>query len=842
MNSFRPSLRVAMMVPIALLFAATVVIQTFTQQDQINQLIDRSSVRLLDALTSTTNDRLAEFLNEPFRIQRDIGDAIARHSLYKKGDLGPIYRHLRSVSQELYLDRQQMSILSFGSQEGEFAGLRREAGNAPFTLILKDDSTRDLLTIYQGDTPGQVIKAFPDYDPRLRPWYAPVAQSGESGWSAIYANHDERAEVTISASSPVKVGNTLLGVMEADVKLDGLDRFLREEPLRGKGVLFISDRDGRLVAHSEAGSVVSDGREATRRGERLPISESRSPQIRAVAQHVAQARVTGGWGFKITVDGNLYFCRVSPYLDSRGIDWRIVALVPESDLMGEARAASQRAMIWSMVFSLIALLLVLWLISWVTGSIHRTAEAASKLSLGEWDTSVDHTDSLKETTTLMRAFNDMANRLQRSFSLMREQLIRDSLTQLLTRRGLLEQADGAQHKPAVLCLVGLDAFRAINDNVGYSTGDRLLQAIAERLRERLPDSALVARVGGDEFALLHVDVDIEHQEAAIGERIVALFATPFAFGADEVMITASIGVVGGQLDADTLPEWLRNASVALGEAKRRGRGKCVVFETSMMERSKARAQLVSELSHALEKQQLLVYYQPVIDLQSGRVSGAEALVRWQSPERGMVSPAVFIPAAEESDLILSLGDWVLRTATRDIQQRLPHLPDDFELHVNLSTRQLIQSDFVHTVRQALRDSGLPARHLTLELTESQLIEQDSVTEGRLDDVRAMGVKVAIDDFGTGYSSLSYLSRLPFDCLKIDQSFVRRLCTSSQDEAVVAAVLHIADGFGASVVAEGVETLAEARLLREMGCGYVQGYYFGRPAPLAQLDWSDRTPP
>jgi diguanylate cyclase (GGDEF)-like protein len=816
-------------------------VQTFTQQEQITQLIDRSSVRLLDALTSSSHNRLAEFLDEPFRIQRDIGDAIARHSLYKEGDLGPIYRHIRSVYLDLYLDRQQISFLSFGSRAGEFAGMRREAGNEPFTLILKDDSTQGVLNIYQGDAPGKVIAAFPDYDPRLRPWYEPVAQSGRSGWSAIYTNMDERAEITISASSPVRIGNEFLGVMEADVKLDGLNRFLREEPLRGKGALFISDTEGRLVAHSDAGSVVADGLGAVSRGERLLISESSSPQIRAVAQQVAQAPATGGDGFKISVGDEWYFCRVSVYSDSRGIDWRIVALVPESDLMGEARAASQRAMIWSLGFTLLGLLLVLWVIGWVTGSIRRTAEAASRLSLGEWETSIDHADSLKETTILMRAFNEMANRLQHSFNQMREQLIRDSLTQLLTRRGLQERIDGAQHKPAVLTLVGLDAFRAINDNVGYSTGDRLLQAIAERLRERLPTSALVARVGGDEFALLQVDVDAE-QQAAIGERVLALFATPFAFGADEVMITASLGVVGGQLDADSLPEWLRNASVAMGEAKRRGRGQCVVFENSMMEQSKTRARLASDLSHALEKEQLLVYYQPVIDLRTGSVCGTEALARWQSPERGMVSPAVFIPAAEESDLILALGDWVLRTATRDIGQRLSQLPEGFELHVNLSTRQLIQSDFVHTLQQALLDSGLPARHLTLELTESQLIEQDSVTEGRLHDIRAMGVKIAIDDFGTGFSSLSYLSRLPFDCLKIDQSFVRKLSTSSQDTAIVAAVLHMADGFGVSVVAEGVETLAEAQLLRKMGCDLVQGYYFGRPAPLAQLDWSNRTPP
>jgi diguanylate cyclase (GGDEF)-like protein len=832
MGVFRLSLRTAIAVPFALLFAATVALQAFTQQGQIRHLIDEESVRLLGAITATSRNRLGEFLDEPFRIQRDLADAIGRHALYKPGDMRPIYDHLRGVYKDLYLDRTQISLLSFGSQAGDYAGMRREA--AGFKLILKDDSTNGMMNVYKDETPGEVSAAFPGYDPRGRPWYAPVAQSGKPGWSAIYTTAGERGDVTISAASPVKVGGALVGVAEADVRLDSLNQFLRDEPLRGKGVIFIADTAGRLVAHSEPGSVISQGGSGSGRGQRLLLSESATPQIRAAAEHAQRAASANGHEFQLTSGGELYFGRVTPYADERGIDWRIVALVPESDLLGDVRVASHRAMLVVIGIALAGLLLGLWIIQRVTRPILMTAEAANKLARGEWDAGIDKGSALQETTILLRAFNDMADRLQASFNQMREQLMYDSLTQLLTRRGLLEKAAWPEPKRAVLTLLGLDAFRAINDSVGHGTGDRLLQAVSERMRERIPTPVLMARLGGDEFAVLHLDVQGEYPEERIGESVLALFNTPYSSGADEVMVKASVGVVGGMLRAEALAEWLRNASIALGEAKRRGRGHCVVFEADMMEQSVEHARLVSELRQALEKEQFLVHYQPVVNLATGQMDGAEALIRWKSPTRGMVPPGIFIPVAEESDLILALGEWVLRQAIQDIAQRAPQLPADFDLHVNVSARQLIQSDFTETLRQALRTNGLDPRHLTLELTESVLVGKDEVTEERLRSIRALGVKIAIDDFGTGYSSLAYLSRLPFDCLKIDQSFVRNLSKSPQDAAIVTAILHMAEGFGVTVVAEGVETETEAQLLREMGCAHAQGYWFGRPGPLAQL--------
>ncbi|WP_406624499.1 EAL domain-containing protein [Acidovorax sp. SDU_ACID1] len=829
------SLRTAITVPFALLFAATVVLQAFMQHRQVQRLIDQESERLLAAITATSRSRLAEYLEVPFEIQRGIGDTIGRQGLYAPGRLEGVYTYLHGVFSEVYARHAQISLLSFGSQQGEFAGIRREPDGS-YRLILKENHGEGLMHIYRQPVPGAVVASYPGYDPRERPWYAPVARAGQALWSPIYTTAGERGDITISAASPVYAGGRLIGVMDADVRLDSMSRFLREEALRGQAQVLVVDAQGYLVAHSEPGPVLAPAQPGTPQAQRtrLRIGDSASPVLRKAAGLLPQVEDKGA-GFSFGDGDERYFGRVTPYQDARGLDWRIVAVLPESALLGETRAQSRHMLLWSLAIAAFGLLLGLWAVRQAVRPILRTAEAANRLAHGEWQAAApDRGSALLETSILVRAFNDMAERLQQSFQQMRELLLYDSLTHSLTRRGLLERSQWAQPRPAVLSLVGLDDFRALNDSVGHGTGDRLLQAVSERLRQQLPEPALLARLGGDEFAVLHFDDAGQLSAPEMGEALQALFAAPFSVGADEILVRASVGTVQGLLASDDLPEWLRNASMALGEAKRRGRNQSVAFSPALAEHAFERARLSNELRQALEKDEFLVHYQPVVDLASGRMVGAEALLRWHSPTRGMVPPGLFIPTAEESDLILALGDWVLHRATHDIARQLDALPPGFDLHVNVSARQLIQSDFPATLREVLSASRLPPHQLTLELTESVLIDSDVAMRERIAAIHALGVRIAIDDFGTGYSSLAYLSRLAFDCIKIDQSFVRKLLASAQDEAIVAAVLHMAHGFGVTVVAEGVETTAEAERLRAMGCPGAQGYWFGRPAPLEQL--------
>ncbi len=832
---FSIPLRLAITLPVALILIASVGFQEITQHDNSARLIDTTSIRLLDALTVTTRNRLTNFLEVPFAAQQALGDAIVRYKLYTPGNMEPVYRHIVGTFRDLYQDQSQISVMSFGGIHGDFAGVRRKDNH--YNLMLSDASTQGQLLIYKENAPGAVSASFPGYDPRTRPWYAPFASSGKAGWSDIYANYDEFAEVTISAASPVKVGGQLIGVVDADIKLSDLNRFLRDESLRGSGSIAITDAQGVLIAQSGDGSVLSDGHGTIARGQRLSLAQSDDPVLRVAAGWVAKTPQDQSVSFHDTLEGKAYSGRVTPFFDQRGLRWRIVTLVPDSDLVGDIRASTRQTGILLAGLAITGLLLCLWVIGWVTRPIHRTAQAANRLAQGDWLAKINTRSPIRETATLVKAFNTMARQVDLAFNTMRDQLRLDGLTQLLTRQGLLEEVNWPEPRPAILCLIGLDGFRTINDNLGYDTSSRLLQAVAERMRNHLPCLALLARIGGDEFAVICLDPAMPADEA--GAQVLALFATPFTSGDDEVMVSASVGVVEGPLSSDHLPEWLRNASVAMGEAKRRARMSSVVFEPAMLERLREVSRLTSDLRQALDQNQFLVHYQPVVNMADGQISGLEALVRWQSPTRGLVPPAMFIPIAENSDLILALGDWVLRTATRDIAGRLDTLPAHFELHVNVSARQLIQSDFIATLRHALQESGLPPRHLTLELTESVLIEQGGQTVERLRQIRNLGVKIAIDDFGTGYSSLSYLGTLPFDCLKIDKSFVDNICVSPQDTAVVAAVLHMAGGFGVTAVAEGVETEDQAQRLREMGCSHAQGYWFGRPVPLADINWSGK---
>ncbi len=835
---WQPSLRLAIALPMALLFAFTVGLMAVSQHQQVQNLIDQESVRLLSAVTSTANSRLANYLEAPFQVQRTLADTISREGLYHPGNMRPIGDYLLEAFAQRYAQEYgQIGLLGFGGRDGSYVAVRRDNGAR---LILQDRSTGGRLHIHQGPDTRQLTKSIEGFDPTRRPWYVAATLAGKSVWSPVYTTVSERGDVILSATTPVRMNGETVGVVGADIRLDALHEFLRDEPLRGNGVIFITEPDGLLVAQSDPGPVTGErlANSPMSPRSRSAAASSANPLIQAAAPQLAAAK-RGDASFRIKHDGEVYFGRVTRFTGAPGLDWRMVVLLPESDLLGNTRTQLRYRTVAAVLGAVLALLMALWAVQRVSRPILQTAEAANRLAQGDWTAALVQRDWLRETATLSQAFNRMASQLQQSFAQMREQLLSDQLTGLLTRRGLLERADWHGDRPVALTLLGLDAFRALNDSVGFATADRLLRAVADRLRHRLPEPLLIARTAGDEFAVLHLGVE-GLSEQAIGKAVLNLFAMPFTAGDDELQVTASVGVVGGQLRSADLAEWLRHASIALGEAKRGGGNRCVVFEAPMMERSLERTRLLTELRQGLDKEQFVVHYQPLIDLPTGEVTGAEALVRWNHPTRGLVPPNVFIPLAEESGLILPLGEWVLRNATRTIAERLDELPPDFNLHVNVSARQLIQSDFTARLKQVLRSSGLPPDQLTLELTESlSLGDNDTGTRARLAAIRAMGVKIAIDDFGTGYSSLAYLNDLPLDCLKIDQRFVRTLLQSPQDAAIVASVLSLARGLGVPVVAEGVETEAQAESLRNMGCDSAQGYWLGRPVPVDALNLVSR---
>jgi diguanylate cyclase (GGDEF)-like protein/PAS domain S-box-containing protein len=401
----------------------------------------------------------------------------------------------------------------------------------------------------------------------------------------------------------------------------------------------------------------------------------------------------------------------------------------------------------------------------------------------------------------------------------------------------LERGQRDKRCGAVL-LVDLDHFKHINESLGHATGDLLLKEVGERLRQQLQGAMTLARLGGDEFGLLCEDCATAEQAAGLAQQLLNCLTQPFVVNGHELFIGASVGISLFPGDADNVAQVLRNVDSALFKAKSSGREGYAFYAQELTEYARQRVELVSALRHALEHDELRVYYQPLICLHSRQMIGVEALVRWQHPQRGLVPPGEFIPIAEESGLIGAIDAWVLDKACR---QMVAWQAADYSLRfvaVNVSSRMFSRGELDSRVAQVLADTGLDPAFLELEVTESAVMDNPDAALALLDRLRALGVRLAIDDFGTGYSSLARLKRLPVHKLKLDQSFIMGLPHDQDDVAITRAVIALGHSLGLKVLAEGIEQQEQAELLEQLGCDHAQGYYFGRPQPaealLAQL--------
>ena len=411
----------------------------------------------------------------------------------------------------------------------------------------------------------------------------------------------------------------------------------------------------------------------------------------------------------------------------------------------------------------------------------------------------------------------------------------DTVTGLANRVSLLERLDATfarvrRGERAALHYVDLDHFKNVNDTLGHPMGDELLKQVADRLRSCVRDIDTIARLSGDEFAVVQASIAGPKDAATLAKRIGELIRAPYDIHGHQVSVDASIGIAIAPDDADTPDRLLKNADMALYEAKSTGRGTFCFFEHELERRMKDRRQLELELRQALAAGQFELYYQPLVNLQTDEIAGCEALMRWHHPERGMVSPAEFIPIAEDLGLIKQLGEWALRTACAEAAK----WPNDIKVAVNLSPAQLGGENLVQAVVNALATAGLPAHRLELEITETVQMRNTFASLTTLHQLRKLGVRIALDDFGTGYSSLSYLRCFPFDKIKIDRSFVSNLVEEDNSRAIVQAVVNLARDLNMTTTAEGIETEQQMRSVKDLGCCQMQGYFFSRPKPAAEI--------
>ncbi|MCW2276687.1 putative bifunctional diguanylate cyclase/phosphodiesterase [Heliophilum fasciatum] len=444
------------------------------------------------------------------------------------------------------------------------------------------------------------------------------------------------------------------------------------------------------------------------------------------------------------------------------------------------------------------------------------------------------------TTGLIVSKRDLTER-QRSQKLVYHLAYYDPLTDLPNRTLLQRQLAIALRKATAtntlfgVLYMDLDRFKTINDLVGHVGGDQLLKEVADRLKRVVGHGDFLARTGGDEFALLITNARDRQRLILRAEEILKMMRTPWVIHGYEFPLSFSIGIVMYPGDGETPEELFKNGDRAMYVAKAQGRNTYCFYEHQWEKQLKERQLIESNLRHALERKQLQLYYQPQFDTMTEKMIGVEVLIRWFHPELGMIPPNHFIPIAEETGLILPIGEWVLRTACRQAKEWQERGFDPVRVAINLSPRQFQQQNLVATVESALYTSGLEPQWLELEITESLAMKDAEFTIAMLKDLRAMGVSLMIDDFGTGYSSLSYLMRFPVEGLKIDNSFVRDSIESNSSALLLASVITLGRNLNMRVIAEGVETEKQLTFLRKHQCDQVQGYLLGRPMPAADLE-------
>ena len=473
--------------------------------------------------------------------------------------------------------------------------------------------------------------------------------------------------------------------------------------------------------------------------------------------------------------------------------------------------------------------------------VHENGVPVGSLTVASFRPNRSYSQTEQDVLVAFAEHASLALTDARNFEDAMHQAFHDSLTGLPNRALFLDRLELAHARarrsgrPIAVLFMDLDSFKNVNDSLGHAAGDELLLLVAGRLRRCLRPSDTAARFGGDEFALLLEDLDMATAAEGVAVRVLAALREPFVIQDQEVLVGTSIGIASSASPGSD--DLLRNADLAMYRAKGLGKGRFQVFEPGMHVQVLERLELEVDLQRALERDEMCVHYQPIIELATARITALEALVRWRHPVRGMIQPNDFIPLAEETGQIHRLGEWVLERAVRDAQRWNAgvRLGAPVRVGVNLSGRQLQEPTLVGQIGAALAGSGLDPELLVLEITETVLMQDLEGTVGRLQDLKKLGVGLSVDDFGTGYSSLQYLRRFPLDSLKIAKSFVDGVSGPSQDAAVARAIIELGTSFQLNVVAEGIERTEQHARLVDLGCTYGQGFLYSRPVPADQVD-------
>ena len=754
-------------------------------------------------------------------------------------------------------DFPSLHYTAWANEKGQYVGISK-LPNLDYEIeLVEDPNTKEFLTYRMGldGKKGDFLRASPLYDPRTRPWYQAAKQAGDAKWSSIYVWFDN-SKIAIDAVLPVyrdRNKQELLGVIDTPITLDEISKFLMELRIGKTGKAFIIEQNGLLVASS-----VSEQKTRSQTGkvERVAATESTDIVISQIAQQLS-AKLGKTETFKdrqsltIEIAKEKHFIQLLPFKDARGLDWLIVIDIPEKDFSEEIFAITR----WNLLISgvvLITTIIILTIIAkLVIRQIMTVIKKANAIAKGEWQEPISEIGTT-ELKLLAKSFNQMSSQLQESFNKLQYSASHDLSTGLPNRATFFnalqieiinqkqiqsqQTSQESQYLFAVL-FFDIDNFKEINDSFGHLFGDMLLLEVAARIQDFLSPNDLLAKFGGNEFTILLRNLNTFHDANLVSESIIRSFRNPFFVCGSKVFASTNIGVSLSTSNYELPDSYLRDADTALSVAKKAGKNRYEVFGIMMHIQIEERLRLETELRLSINLDEFLVYYQPIISLQTNKLTGFEALIRWNHPVLGFVSPNKFIQIAEESGQISRLTRFVLRQACLQLKQWQDQFLcfDSLIVNVNLSTQDFLDPVLVNDIGEILQVTKLSPHNLKLELTESAIASNIEAVGATLRQLRSMGIGICIDDFGTGYCSLQYLLLLPANTLKIDRIFIEQLTTNIQAKEIFSFFVQLAHGLNMETVAEGIEINEQSDIITRLNCDFGQGYLWSPPLPAREIE-------
>ena len=772
--------------------------------------------------------------------------------------------NLHSMEQHFWRQSQIFELVSyiqFGNVQGEFVGLAVNDDGTFRYQVTEFTGALQTYTIDKQGNRGEFLETSPNFDSRLRPWYIVPQQADRPAWTEIYPwVNPPTLAITLGQPYYDRAGK-FQGILATDLTLAQISDFLNNLKIGDTGQTFILEPSGLLVATSVTELPFKLEEETPKR---LLAADSQNPLTSETVGYLQEyfgdlTKIKTQTTLRFQIERKRYFLQVNPLQDEHGLNWLGVIVIPESDFMAQINANTRISILLCVSALGLATISGLYTSFWITQPIDKLIKASRAIAAGNLAQTIDIT-GVKEIGTLTSSFNQMAKQLQVSFAILEkvnedlegeikerkqieEQLrhnsLHDALTNFPNRTFLMEHLELALKRMqreknylfAVL-FIDLDRFKVINDSLGHQVGDQLLVAITHKFATIVRASDMIARLGGDEFVILLDPIKNIRDAIRIAERINKELQSPLELETCQVFTTASIGIVLSSTNYHQGSELLRDADIAMYRAKTRGKARYELFDQEMYDQALMRLQLEHDLYKALENQEFQVYYQAIVSLETGKITGFEALMRWLHPKKGLISPAKFLPIAEETGLILSIGESILYSACQQMSQWQTRfsMANSLTISVNLSVKQLKDPSFLEKVDKILHQTSLEGKSLQLEITESMLMENLDELKDILWQLKAREIDLSIDDFGTGYSSLSYLHRLPIKNLKIDRSFISSMGQEQDSRDIVQIIINLARQLDMTMIAEGIESSEQLNQLKVLKCDRAQGFLLSKPLP------------